>query len=282
MRSPLPIGLDEVHLWLCFYAGITDQRLLESYRDVISPDERAQEGKFYFARDRHRYLVTRALVRTVLSRYASVHPGAWQFASNAYGRPEIANPELSDAGLSFNISHTSGLIVLVVTKHRAVGVDVENLAERNASLELANHYFSPAEAIALARVPAHRQQHRFFEYWTLKEAYIKARGMGLSLPLDKFAFHFPCDRRIAISIHPSLGDNPSRWQLWQFQPAPEYLMALCAERINTLPGAVSIRRIEPMAADAPLLLGPTRISTEGVSEGLGGSASLPASGSTSN
>src|SRR6185436_4436818 len=185
MRLPTPA---EIHRWLAFYDEIADERLHAAYRELLDAAEREQEPRFYFARDRRRYLVTRALVRTVLSRYLSIDPRACIFSTNAYGRPEIVNAEGREAGLSFNLSHTHSLIVLGVTTGRALGVDVENVRDREASIAVADRFFAPQEVAALAATPADRQQYRFFEYWTFKESYIKARGMGLSLPLDKFGF----------------------------------------------------------------------------------------------
>ena len=121
MDPIIPLTSAEIHLWLASYDEIDDERLLAAYRELLNPVEKEQEPRFYFARDRRRYLVTRALVRTVLSRYVAIDPRDWIFSTNAYGRPEIANPRASDAGLSFNISHTHSLIVLGVTKQRALG-----------------------------------------------------------------------------------------------------------------------------------------------------------------
>src|SRR5215813_4188059 len=90
----------EIHLWLVFCDEITEDRMHAAYRELLSAAEKEQERRFYFARDRRRYLVTRAMVRTVLSRYVSVHPREWLFSTNAYGRPDIVNAQARDAGLS--------------------------------------------------------------------------------------------------------------------------------------------------------------------------------------
>src|SRR5438132_13709418 len=154
------------------------------------------------------------------------------FSTNAYGRPEIVNPPAWDACLSFNIYRTHSLIVLGVTRRRALGVDVENVCTREISIDIADRYFAPEEVAALRAAPPRQQQYRFFEYWTFKEAYIKARGMGLSLPLDKFSFRYPDDRAVEIAIDPELTDETARWQFWQFRPRTEYLVAICAERVG--------------------------------------------------
>jgi 4'-phosphopantetheinyl transferase len=247
-------------VWLAFYDGIDDERLHAAYRELLDAEERKQERRFYFARDRRRYLVTRALVRTVLSRYLSIAPEAWVFAPNPYGRPEIVNGPARDAGLSFNLSHTHSLIVLGVTRGRALGVDVENVQAREAPLEITSHYFAPQEVAVLTAAPRHEQQHRFFEYWTFKESYIKARGMGLSLPLDKFSFHYHDERAVGIAIDPELSDDAARWQFWQFRPTPEYLVAICAERVGAQSPAVIVRQVVPLLAATPFALEFLRVS----------------------
>jgi 4'-phosphopantetheinyl transferase len=260
MDSLLALPPRDIHLWLSFYNEITDKGLLGHYRELLVAEEKEQEQRFHFSRDRHRYLVTRAMVRTVLSRYTLTDPASWLFSVGAYGRPEIANVESRSETPSFNISHTQGLIVLGVAKRRAIGVDVENVLEREVSIDIADQFFSREEVAALAQVPTHQKKYRFFEYWTFKEAYIKARGMGLSLPLDKFSFRYPQEATVDIAIHPELEDASSRWQLWQFKPNPRFLIAVCAERIGALPCSVTVRKIVPAVQDEVLNLIPTRNS----------------------
>jgi 4'-phosphopantetheinyl transferase len=224
------LGADEVHLWLSYYDAIEDERLHARYFELLNDQERVQQGRFYFARDRLRYLVTRALVRTVLSRYLPIAPGAWKFAVNSFGRPEIANTEAASGELRFNISHSQGLIVLAVTRSVDIGVDVENVEAREVSVDLAERFFAPEETAVLMAAPECEQQYRFFEYWTLKEAYIKARGMGLSLPLDKFSFHYPTNQTVKLATAAELDDDAERWDFWQLRPMPKYLIAACVQR----------------------------------------------------
>jgi 4'-phosphopantetheinyl transferase len=259
-RAPLPLDADEVHLWLADYAAIEDPALHAAYRALLSTDERKEEPKYVFARDRLRYLVTRALVRSVLSRYLPIDPRDWRFAENDYGCPHAANPEALAAGLSFNLSHTHSLIALAVTRHRAVGVDVENFADSRVPLTVAQRSFSPVEVADLFEAPEHERPYRFFEYWTFKESYIKARGMGLSLPLDGFSFRYPEAGRVGIEIAPALADAPERWHFRQFRPEPNYLLALCAERRDARAPVVSIRRVVPLAWECTLALEVLRAS----------------------
>lgn len=242
----------EIHVWLTFCEAISEERLLVAYRELLNATEKKEESRFYFPRDRHRYLATRALVRTVLSRYASVDPKDWVFSRDAYGRPHIVNPQAAEARLSFNVSHTQGLIVLGVAKGRSLGVDVENFGKRNVSINLANHFLASREVAALHEVSCHQQQYRFFEYWTFKESYIKARGMGCSIPLDRFSFHFADDHAVDLVINPELGDDSSRWQLWQLRPTSEHLLAVCAEKLNSQPSKLLVRETIPTVSERTL------------------------------
>ncbi len=260
MKSMLPLMPAEIHLWLTFCDGAGDEGLHSDYRELLSSAERKQEPRFYFARDRRRYLLTRVLVRTVLSRYLPVSPREWTFAKNAYGRPEAVNVEANKAGVSFNISHTHGLIVLAVARRRALGVDVVNLRSREVSMDIATRYFAPAEVAVLASTPREQRNYRFLEYWSFKEAYVKARGMGFSLPLHKFSFHYPRDRAVGMKIDPELGDDAGRWQFWQFCPVPEYLAAVCAERVEGQFPQLILRRTVPMLSEQQCPLEMLRVS----------------------
>jgi 4'-phosphopantetheinyl transferase len=250
-----------IHLWLCDYTEIADDEMRTRLRAILSPEEKRQETRFRFERDRLRYLATRALVRTVLARYAAIAPADWVFAEDGYGRPHIANPGMEAANLSFNISHAHSLIVLGVADGRALGVDVENV-ERDAPLDIADQFLSPGEVAALAALSPDRQRDRFFEYWTFKESYIKARGMGLSLPLHNFSFQFPSDTSVTITVDATLTDRAEQWQLWQFRPAAEYMVAVCAERTIAGPADLVVMQTIPMTLENEIVVACSRTSPE--------------------
>jgi len=257
----------ETHVWLTFWEAISEERLLVAYRELLNAAEKEQESRFYFAKDRRCYLVTRALLRTVLSRYAPVDPKDWVFSANAYGRPHIANTHAPDGCLSFSVSHTQGLIVLGVAKGRSLGVDVENFATRDMSIDMANHYFAPQEVAALHEVSHRQRQDRFFQYWTLKESYIKARGLGLSLPLDGFSFHFRNGHAVELVINRELDDDSARWQFWQFRPTPEHLVAVCTEKLNAQSSKLLVRETTPTVSERILAPEFTRTSEWGALTG---------------
>lgn len=224
-QDMLGLAADEVHLWMADCARV-DPGLRGAYASYLPPEEIARMARFHFETDRLRYLLTRALVRTTLSRYCLIAPGAWWFVTNAYGCPRVS-PEIQGAeDLVFNLSHTSTCVVLAVTRSRAVGVDVEE-GGRRAPLDVADHHFAPPETRALQALPPEHRPHRFFEVWTLKESYIKARTMGLSIPLDHFHFDFSTDGHVALHTEPALQDLASNWDFWQFRPHGHRLVALC-------------------------------------------------------
>jgi 4'-phosphopantetheinyl transferase len=248
-QDPLIANEHRIDVWLAHYPEISDPHLHAEYRALLTEEERSKEFRFYFPDDQRRYLVTRAMVRTVLSRYLGVAPTDWRFSNNHYGRPEIANLPRAECGLCFNISHTRGLIALAVTQHRELGVDVENVQTRQVEIEIADRFFATAEVAELASVPPERQQDRFFEYWTFKESYIKARGMGLSIPLAQFSFHYPHEFAVQLAVEPELGDDAARWSFWQYRPTAEHLLALCVERGDGGIPSVTFRTTVPLVSE---------------------------------
>jgi len=225
----LPLAANEAHLWRVDPKAITDPEIRQAYWNLMTPQEQEKQQRFYFAKGRQEYLVTRALVRSVLSRYYAAEPAAWRFKENRYGRPEIDTPAQA-AHLRFNLSHTDGLIVCLVARELEIGVDVENITRQTRSLEIAESHFSRQEVMDLSALPKERQHNRFFEYWTLKEAYIKARGMGLALPLGQFSFHLEAGCPVRISFGPQIDDDPEAWQFAQRFPTPDHLMAVAIRR----------------------------------------------------
>lgn len=254
----LGLAPDEIHLWCAYHEEIRGPALEAAYRCLLSPTERMRQGRFHFDRDRHRFLVTRALVRTVLSRYASIRPEDWEFATNPHGRPHVVNADADCTGLTFNLSHTDGVIVLGVARGMRLGVDVEFVSERTGVLEIAPGFFAPEEVADLQGLPAGLRQQRFFEYWTLKEAYIKARGEGLSIPLDQFGFTLRGEHAVALSTDPRQADTASAWRFQQFRLSPRHLLAVCSDTASLGQTRTSIRTVVPLFPEQVLELRPTR------------------------
>jgi 4'-phosphopantetheinyl transferase len=244
---------DTVDIWYVLPEVIRNPELLEGYKRLLSDDERARYGRFYFDRDRQLHLVAWALVRTTLSRYAEVSPDAWEFRTNRYGRPEIAGPT-GTAALRFNLSHTRGLIACIVATELDVGIDVEDRRRDTQGPEIARRYFSDREVADFERLGAEQQKLAFFEYWTLKEAYIKAVGVGLSLGLGRFSFDLhhsgppvgdPERRLPTISFSDGLDDDPAAWQFAQWEPTPHHAMAAAIRRGTGADLQINLHEVVP-------------------------------------
>ncbi|HUQ86304.1 MAG TPA: 4'-phosphopantetheinyl transferase superfamily protein [Vicinamibacterales bacterium] len=238
------LPFNAVHVDLVETANTAALDKLESYRPLLSHDENERMARLVFDRDRRAFLITRALVRTTLSRYAPVKPAEWKFIANVHGRPEILDRPSGVPDLRFNISHTDGLIACAVTIGREVGVDVEHV-NRLVTHDVAGRFFAPNEVSDLRKLPEDEQRKVFFDYWTLKESYIKARGFGLALPLGDFAFKLNPPRPPEIAFEPSLEDDPRTWQFLQDWPTPQHRLGLAVRRDgNDLP--VRMRFVVPL------------------------------------
>ena len=223
------LPFNAVHVDLVDTANPAALGKLEAYKPLLSNEEHERMARLVFERDRRAFLITRALVRTTLSRYASVAPADWRFVENVHGRPEILDRPPGTPDLRFNLSHTDGLIACAVTIGREVGVDVEHI-NRPLTHDVAGRFFAPAEVNDLRALPAEDQRKVFFDYWTLKEAYIKARGFGLALPLGDFAFKLTPPDPPSIAFEPALDDDPSTWQFMQDWPTPLHRLGLAVRR----------------------------------------------------
>jgi 4'-phosphopantetheinyl transferase len=241
---------ETIHIWCVDYNNAINSKQLEMCRKILNNDEIQKEKKFYFEHDRRRYLITRATLRNILSLYVPIKPDDWIFKTNQYGRPYINNVQHCAQTIYFNISHTKSLIIIGVTHSSPIGVDVENF---NANRDITNisYYFTQNEQDFIRSLPAQQRQRIFYDYWTLKESYIKARGMGLSIPLDSFSFALE-NHGLEFNAHPHLDDKPDNWRFWQLQIAPNYVAAICARRRLGAPQNLILKKISPIFAEEPV------------------------------
>jgi 4'-phosphopantetheinyl transferase len=247
----LAASVDRVDLWLA--SSKASEALLAQYRTLLSDEEKSQEFRFYFESDRRRYLVTRALVRSVLSRYSNTPPSEWRFVKDSFGRPLVANDGEIEKELSFNVSHASNLILMGVTRESPLGVDIEFVRHHpEAFQQIAQQWFSGEEATSLKALPPDRQVPGFFEYWTLKESYAKARGVGLSMPFNSFRFNLSADTRIDFVVALPWGDEGADWRFWQLRPLPGYIAAVCVRRQPQITQALSLCQAVVLGRDEPL------------------------------
>jgi 4'-phosphopantetheinyl transferase len=200
---------------------------IEEARATISVEERARADRFRFPRDRDRFTAARAALRRLLALYLNADPRRLRFALGPYGKPELEGEE-GDEALRFNLSHSDALALCAVTRARAVGVDLERIRARIDEVEIAERYFSRREVEQLRAVPPQLRSAAFFRCWTRKEAYIKARGEGLSHPLAQFSVSFGEGEPPALfgtepEVSPLAG-----WTLAALEPGSDYVGALVA------------------------------------------------------
>jgi 4'-phosphopantetheinyl transferase len=204
---------------------------------VLTPKERAKEASFVFETNRREYLVTRALCRTVLAIYLSARPGELMFRNDDHGRPELDPPQ----GVRFNLTNTVALVACAVSLAGEVGVDAEPLERADDVLGVAEIVFTPRERRGLSALDAVERRARAIDLWTCKEAYIKARGMGMSLPVNRFELDFD-GPRIRLLFLENLDDDAARWDITT-RVIEDHVVATCVERTNA-PEEIIVRRAD--------------------------------------
>jgi len=228
LSPPTDLGLvdDEVHVWR---AGLDLQPArLEQFHRLLSEDERAKAARFHFARDRDHYIAARGFLRTLLGRYSALEPAQIRFYYNQYGKPGLA-PDSGETRVRFNLAHSHGLALFAFTRWREIGVDLEWMRPDRATGEIADRFFAPAEAAVLRGLPAELRSQAFFDCWTRKEAFIKARGLGLFLALDQFVVTLAPGENAALVSAVGDRDAPNQWSLRELEAAHGYAAALAVE-----------------------------------------------------
>jgi 4'-phosphopantetheinyl transferase len=245
-----------LQLWLAYPGDLADPAVEEACAALLDDAERARAARFRFARHRLEFVATHALTRVALSHAQPLPPHEWSFSVNKYGKPS----PIPECGLRFNQSNSLELAVCLIARPiagivanpraavaeggPAVGVDVESLARAKEIVPLAPRVFSAAERTQLDAMPDAQRPNRALSLWTLKEAYIKARGMGLSLPLDGISFLFDGPevtrlengpQAIRLEVAPGVDDEPKRWRFCRFDYAGHRIvLAVDADGVGPL------------------------------------------------
>ncbi|HEY2498705.1 MAG TPA: 4'-phosphopantetheinyl transferase superfamily protein [Candidatus Angelobacter sp.] len=216
----------EVHVWRIKLTQ--PETIIQAYRELLRKDEIERADRFYFARDRNRFTVARGVLRRLLGAYLSLHPREINFVYGPQGKPDLV-PAQGSSGLRFNLSHSGEVGLLAVSRNRELGVDVEQIRADFASGEIATRFFSPEECAKLKTLSANESVGAFFNCWTRKEAYIKARGQGLSIPLDSFEVAFAPGEKPALLNVKNGDEHFSRWGFYALHPGSGYKAALAVE-----------------------------------------------------
>jgi len=215
----------EVHVWFARPEAIVDPGQLADYASILSPEESARHQRFHFDRDRHLFLVSHALVRRVLSSYIDMAPSAWQFSGNEFGRPEIANPGVT-ASLRFNLSHTPGLVACVVTLNADCGIDAEKIHARGDQMGVAEKMFAESEQAELRSLAGPAFLERFLTYWTLREAYCKALGVGIAHSDKDYCFEKEGGGQYGIRFESPMSGQGKHWQFTILRPGSDHMVAV--------------------------------------------------------
>ena len=236
---------DGIDLYVGLLDGIDSSQVYADCYAILSLEEKRRAGRFVLDQQSRQYVLAHGLLRFALSNFKSqVAPSEWSFTRDRYGRPFVAAPA-TGRPVYFSLSHTDGCVTCAVSDCELVGVDVERVQERGSLWEIARSAFSADEIAALRGLPPDDFVDRFFDYWTLKEAYLKARGRGLSLPPDQFSILMSSDE-IAIRLMPGMNDDSTRWHFTLRSPSASHRLAI-ADGSGTVGGLQVFLRYWPEA-----------------------------------
>lgn len=222
----LLLGSNAVHVWRVSLDHSPSEIAL--FQNNLDDDERSRADRFYFSRDRERFIVARGILRAILGRYSNRAPNSLCFSYNTHGKPALVSESDAD-GIRFNLSHSNGKALYAISRGREIGVDLEFIRCDLEAEQIAERFFSRSEIETLRALPPSLRKYAFFLCWTRKEAYIKARGEGLSLPLDQFDVSLIPGEPAALLSTQSDSDEVLRWSLRNLIPAPGYAAALATE-----------------------------------------------------
>ncbi len=222
---PLDLTLDlgEIHVWRVSLDQT--ESCLQSLQQTLSTDERTKADRFRFPKDRSQFIVSRGALRAILSRYLNISSHILRFDYNPYGKPSLIVTQGGNT-LRFNLSHSRGMALIAITKNRDIGVDIEGINPNFSGLEIAEKFFSPLENSVLRSLPEHLQATAFFTCWTRKEAYIKAVGKGLSIPLNQFDVSLAPGEPAALLNVEENPEEASKWSLIELFPSSDMVAAV--------------------------------------------------------
>ena len=228
-RRPPPdlaLAQDEVHVWRAPLDLAVEQ--VRALRRTLTLDERERADRFHFPKDRRHFVVARGVLRDILGRTLGEEPDQLRFRYSAFGKPALTH-EFGGERLRFSLAHSQGLALYAVTLGREIGIDLEYVRPDLADEQIAERFFSRREVDVLRALEKDVRKLAFFNCWTRKEAYVKARGEGLSLPLDQFDVSLAPGEPAALVSTQGDPQEASRWSLQEIAPGPGYVAALAVQ-----------------------------------------------------
>ena len=217
---------DEVHVWRA--ALDLSASHIREHKEILSTDELNRAKRFRFREDYHRYIVAHGLLRVILGGYLDTEPSQVRFVYNNYGKPSLP-PRPNQVAPRFNLSHSDGLALYAFSLNRNIGIDLEHITPLGDAEALVARFFSPQEKSQYRALHPSQKREAFFACWTCKEAYIKAKGQGLSLPLDGFSVSLDLRKPAKLLDITGAPLGPARWSLHRLTASPGYAAALAVE-----------------------------------------------------
>jgi len=219
--SKLSLAEDEIHVWRASLD--LEKEALDRCASVLSQDEKLRASRFLFPRDRDHFVAARGILRELLGKYAAIPPAQLEFKYGGHGKPAV-RAESGESQVHFNLSHSRGLAIYAFARNRELGIDLEPIRPEFAGEGIAERYFSTRELGEWRKLTPELRADAFFLCWTRKEAYVKARGEGLRIPLASFS----------VTLTPGQPEklhsvDSARWRLHSFQPAPDFAAAVVGE-----------------------------------------------------
>ncbi len=228
-KRPGPLGPKEAHLWI---ASLSSSKVeISQLESILSNDERERAHRFKKSVYAERYTAARGLLRVLLGAYLELEPRSIRFTYDALGKPHLAH-EAPPLSLNFNVSHSDELALFGFVREYRIGVDLERIDSEVDFGDLVERYFSVNEIQKLRALPPGERQEAFYRGWTRKEAYLKARGEGLSYPLERVEVSLAANEPAMIL---RADDDPfaaERWTIQSLSPAPGYIGTAAVEATN--------------------------------------------------
>lgn len=217
---------NDVHLWCS--SLLLNSRALNRLKLTLSADELERANRFHFRNHQCSFIVGRGILRSIIADYLQTRPKEIRFRYNAHGKPSIADVS-SHSEINFNLSHSHGLAVYAFTRRREIGIDIERLRSNLSFQKIAKRFFTTEEFENLNSLPHDEYIDGFFGLWTQKEAYIKAMGTGLSIPLNRFSVTVKKDQTVRVNEIRIKSNEEGSWSILSLKPKRGYVGALAVE-----------------------------------------------------
>lgn len=221
-----PLVDSDIHIWCAALTSSAHE--LTYFRSLLAPDEVARAGRFVFEEDRHRYIIGRGRLRVILGSYLQLEPAQLEFVYGPYGKPAL-KPGQTDKPLEFNVSHSKDLALYALNWQRRIGVDIEFRIPMADIDDFAERYFTARESAWINALAGAHKKEAFFKTWTCKEAFLKANGSGLTVPINEVEISLEAADRVELIAIGNDTEQPAHWRLELFDPFPGYQAAFAVE-----------------------------------------------------